>query len=334
MPAPSVDLIFNTFNAYQRTAALKAAVELEVFTAIGEGHDTPAALARHSHASERGLRILCDFLVVDGLLAKSEGCYALSPAAALFLDKRSPAYLGGVAGFLNSRMLMQHFDQLTEAVRKGGTVMNPGGTMAVEHPIWVEFARSMMPLLRPAAEFIAATVKAAEAGPMKVLDIAAGHGLFGITIARQNPQATIYALDWPHVLDVAREHAQAAGLDGRYHTLAGSAFELEFGNGYDLVLLTNFFHHFDPETCRGLMEKVHRCLKPGGRAATLEFVPNDDRVTPPAAAAFSLIMLATTDSGDAYTFAEYDSMFRAAGFARNELHEIPDYPSRLIVSHR
>ena len=75
-------------------------------------------------------------------------------------------------------------------------------------------------------------------------------------------------------------------------------------------------------------------LKPGGKAITLEFVPNDDRVTPPTAAAFSLIMLANTDAGDAYTFSEYEKMFRNAGFAKSTLHPVPEMPQQVIVSEK
>ena len=55
----------------------------------------------------------------------------------------------------------------------------------------------------------------------------------------------------------------------------------------------------------------------GGRAVTLEFVPNEDRISPPDAAGFSLMMLAATPSGDAYTFSELDRMLRNAGFSRS-----------------
>jgi cyclopropane fatty-acyl-phospholipid synthase-like methyltransferase len=107
---------------------------------------------------------------------------------------------------------------------------------------------------------------------------------------------------------------------------------VEFGDGYDLVLLTNFFHHFDRETCVRLMRKAHAALKDGGRAVTLEFVPDDSRVSPPIEAAFALIMLSNTPGGDAYTFAEFDSMFREAGFARSEIHPSP--PQHIIVSYK
>jgi ubiquinone/menaquinone biosynthesis C-methylase UbiE len=324
--------IFQTLNAHQASAALKAAIELDLFTAAAEGHDTAAKLAERCGAAERGVRILCDFLTIMGFFSKEDNRYSLAPDAALFLDRRSPAYVGGVVGFLNRPFMYEAFQNLTECVRRGGTALEEQGSVTAENPIWDDFARSMAAMMRPSAEAIARIVGADSAGPLKVLDIAAGHGVFGITIARHNPQAEIYALDWESVLGVAGENAAAAGVASRFHKMPGSAFKLEFGEGYDLVLLTNFFHHFDRETCTGLMRKVRAALKDEGRAVTLEFVPDEGRVSPPGPASFALIMLASTPKGDAYTFPEFDSMFREAGFPRNEAHASP--PQTIIVSHK
>jgi hypothetical protein len=82
-----------------------------------------------------------------------------------------------------------------------------------------------------------------------------------------------------------------------------------------------------------VLRRVRAALRPGGRALALEFVPNEDRVTPPTDASFSLIMLATTDNGDAYTFAELDRMFRNAGFARSQLREPEPTPMRVVVAY-
>src|SRR5207253_3604413 len=95
---------------------------------------------------------------------------------------------------------------------------------------------------------------------LKILDIAAGHGLYGLAFAKRNPKAEVTAVDWANVLEVAKENAQAAGVSDRYHTRAGSAFDVDYGNGYDLVLLTNFLHHFDPPTCEMLLRKVRSAL--------------------------------------------------------------------------
>jgi SAM-dependent methyltransferase len=272
--------------------------------------------------------------VIHEFLTKQGNQYGLSPDSAVFLDKKSRMYVGGTAGFLLSPPVKQFFDDFTGAVRKGGTVMAGGGTVSYEHPVWKEFARCMIPLMIPPAEAIAGVVNASEGAPMKVLDLAAGHGVFGITIARHNPKASIYAVDWAAVLDIARENATAAGVADRWHSIEGSAFEVEFGRDYDVALITNFHHHFAPSTIETLMRKVHAALKPGGLAVTLEFVPNDDRVTPPDAATFALMMLGTTEEGDAYTFAEYQTMFQNSGFAQNQLHRLENSPEALIVSRR
>jgi SAM-dependent methyltransferase len=156
----------------------------------------------------------------------------------------------------------------------------------------------------------------------------------GIALAQHNLRAEVVAVDWANVLEAAKENARAAGVAGRYRTISGSAFDVEFGKDYDIVLLTNFLHHFDAATCEALLRKVHEALGPDGRAVTLEFVPNEDRVSPPVAASFSLIMLGGTPSGDAYTFSEYERMFRNSGFSSSELHQLPPTFEQVIISHR
>jgi precorrin-6B methylase 2 len=331
---PTPERIFNTLNAYQQTAALRTAIELDVFSAIGAGANTAAAIAAKTGAAERGVRILCDYMTIQGFLSKEQGRYGLTPESALFLDRQSPACLASMTGFLGTARTRSIMDSFTDSVRKGGSVWSEGDNTKPNDEFWVAFARSMAPLTKPSSEFIAGLLRAEESKPMKVLDIAAGHGMYGITVARKNPKAEIVAVDWPAVLQVARQNAQKFGVADRYGVREGSAFETDLGTGYDYVLLTNIFHHFDVPTCEKLMRRVYAALKPGGKAITLEFVPNEDRVTPPTAAAFSLIMLANTDSGDAYTLAEYEKMFRNAGFAKTTLHPVPEMPQQVLVSEK
>ena len=331
---PSPMLFFHTANAYQRTAALKTAIDLELFTAIGQNGASAAGIAQECQAAERGVRILCDYLTVAGFLTKHAGRYGLTPESAMFLDRRSPAYLGGALGFLNSPTIMRAFDYLTDAVRKGGTALPGKGSVDDAHPMWEDFARAMMPLMMMPAQLMAKSISCDPGKKMRVLDVAAGHGIFGIALAQQNPNAEVVALDWPGVLAVAEENARRMGVGDRHSLLPGSAFDLDFGDGYDLVLLTNFLHHFDIPTNEALLKRVHTSLADGGRAVTLEFVVNDDRVSPPETAPFSLVMLASTPSGDAYTFGEYERMFRNAGFTRSELHPLPPSPNQMIMSYK
>ena len=329
---PTPERFFNAINAYQQTEAMRAAVELEIFTAIAEGNVKAATIAKRCQAAERGVRILCDFLTIHGFLTKEADRYALAADSALFLDRHSPAYMGGAIEFLLAPRLREANARLSEAVRRGGTALGEG-TLEPENPDWVKFARAMMPLMQMPAEIMAAELrKGGEA--QKVLDIAAGHGIFGISVAKQNPAAHIYAADWKNVLEVASKNAQVMGVADRYHLLPGSAFEANFGTDYDLVLITNFLHHFDPPTCTTFMRKVHNALKSGGRAAIAELVPNADRISPPTAAAFSMMMLATTPCGDAYTFQQLESISKDAGFTRVELAPPEIGLDRLVIAYR
>ncbi|MEP6569194.1 MAG: class I SAM-dependent methyltransferase [Acidobacteriota bacterium] len=330
---PTPQLFFQTINAYQQTEGLKAAIELEVFTAIGEGNATAPEIAQRCKTSERGMRILCDFLCIIGFLTKDGNRYGLTPDSAVFLDKRSPAYLGGVTEFISSSIITDPFRNLADAVRKGGTTMPEGGTVSHDNPIWVKFARAMAPMMAMPAKLMAELVAPAADSKLKILDIAAGHGLYGIEFAKNNPQASVVALDWPNVLEVAKENAMAAGIGNRFSTIAGSAFDVDYGAGYDLVLLTNFLHHFDPPTNEKLLRKVHAALAEGGRAITLEFIPNDDRISPPEAS-FSIQMLGGTEGGDAYTLAELERMFTNAGFAASEMHPLPPSIQRVVISQK
>jgi ubiquinone/menaquinone biosynthesis C-methylase UbiE len=327
------DIIFETLTAYQRTSALKAAVELDLFSIIGQGHGTAAEIAARSHASERGSRILCDYLVTLGLLHKQNGRYSLPDVSKAFLDRQSPQFMGDIAGFLASSHLMDMFEDSATAVRKGGTVSDQG-SVSPDHPMWVAFARSMMSMMALPANLIAEHMKGRMPPKAKILDVAAGHGVFGVTLAQRYPDAEVVALDWKNVLKVAQENAQRAGVAKRFRTLPGSAFETAFGDGYDLVLLTNFLHHFDAPTNVTLLRKVHKALKPGGHAVSLEFIPNEDRVTPHEPARFSFVMLNSTPSGDAYTYAELESMHRQAGFRSTELKALPPTPQSIVTAQK
>jgi SAM-dependent methyltransferase len=332
-PGPSPALFFDTVNAFQRTEALRTAVELDLFTHLAAGRRTAAEVAHACGAAPRGVRILCDYLTIVGLLRKAGDRYEPTPDAAAFLDRNSPAYLGGALEFLLGSELRECFRELPAAVRKGGTAVSAEGTVSPDNPVWVAFARAMGPVMRLPAELLAGLVGGDAGQPLRVLDVAAGHGLFGIAVARRYPKATVTALDWPGVLAVAAENARAAGVADLHALRPGDAFAIDWGGPYDVVLLTNFLHHFDLPTCGRLAAKARAALAPGGRAVTLEFVPDADRVSPPATAGFALTMLATTAAGDAYTFAEYERVFATAGFARSEFRPLPPTAQQAVVSY-
>jgi ubiquinone/menaquinone biosynthesis C-methylase UbiE len=328
-PGPQPEKLFETLTAYQHTAALNAAIELDLFSAIGDGQHTASALAKRINGSERGERIICDCLVVIGFLTKGEGRYGLTADSVVFLDKKSHAYLGSAKNFLASPVMMEGFKDLATVVRSGHPLADHPFS-GVEHPIWVEFARSMAPLLYLPAQETARLL--ANDSEMKVLDIAAGHGLFGITIAQRNLKAKIVALDFPSVLTVANENARRFAVSDRYSLFPGNAMEIDFGAGFDVVLIPNLLHSLDRASNEILLKKAHGALSPKGRVVVVEFVPNEDRVSPRVPALFALMMLGNNPGGDAYTASEYRAMRHTAGFSEFKVHPLTDTPFTAMVA--
>lgn len=329
-PGASPDKVFETLTAFQQTAALIAAIDLDLFTAIGEGQNTAPALARKLNGTERGVRILCDFLTVIGFLTKSQDRYGLTAESAVFLDKRSQPYLGSAKNFLASPLMKEGFKDLAAVVRLGRPLLDHPFS-ATEHPIWVEFAQSMAPLLYLPAHLTSHLID--NQSQMRVLDVAAGHGIFGITIARRNPKAKIVALDFPQVLTVAQENASRAGVSSRYSLLSGNVLEIELGTGFDVVLVPNLMHSLDRAENDLLLKKIYEALAPKGRVVVVEFAPNEDRISPRIPALFALTMLAN-NTGDAYTISEHRAMLDNAGFSDCEAHPLLPTPFTAIIARK
>ena len=316
--------------AYQKTAAVKAAVGLDLFTHVSDGAVDIDTLAGRTGASPRGLRILCDFLTVHGFVEKSERGYAATPSTRVFLDRRSPNYLGSIIEFHAAPQMCSLFlSDPVAYVRNGGSV--DSGSVAPDHALWRTFAESMEQTMTPIATAIAKDVASWPVKLANILDVAAGHGVFGLAIAKTLPGAQVTAIDWADVLSRARDNAERAGLGASFHTIAGDAFAVDWGSGYDLVLLANFLHHFDQDACIGLLAKAKASLTPGGKVIAVEFVPNEDRVSPPFQAAFAFYMLGSTPRGDAFTAGDLERMGRAAGFSSMSVKPLPRSVESLVL---
>lgn len=336
---PDPGRIIGMMTAFEQTAALSAAIGLGLFSAIAKGAQTVDALSEACAAAPRGVRILSDTLVVYGLLAKDNGLYGLTPDSAAFLDEAQPTYIGAAAQFLASpEKIALYFDDAVGWARRGGPVDQANTTP--DSAVWVDFARGMANFMRPVAERLAETLASVGPADMRVLDIAAGHGLFGIELAKRRLDAHITALDWAAVLQVASKNAQAAGIGDRFETLAGSAFDAELGGPYDLILIPNFLHHFDPPTCVAFLALAAASLsgpqgnRPGGAVAIVEYTPDASRVAPPVPALFALSMLTGTPAGDAYTAEELAQMCRLADLGDVAIAPLPHTQQTLLLARR
>ena len=171
-------------------------------------------------------------------------------------------------------------------------------------------------------------------GPrMKVLDVAIlARSVPGISVARRIREAQITAQDWPNVLEIAQRNANSAGVGDRYHPLPGDIFEVDLDGEYDVILVANLLHHFDPPACIRLLEKLHQSLAEEGRLIVLEFVPDEDRVTPSIPASFALMLLGVTPAGDVYSARQLHEFLSAARFNKPVLVPVPQSPQCLVIS--
>jgi ubiquinone/menaquinone biosynthesis C-methylase UbiE len=316
--------------AYQKTAALTAAIKLDVFTLIGAGTTTSQLLSEKTGTSNRGMRILCDFLSVIGLLKKDGRIYSATPPARRYLDRSSPTWLGSSIDFFAApEMISLVLNDPVSYVKQGGS--SGLANLTPNHPVWVRFAKAMTPIASLTAKRTAAYFATQSELPSTILDVAAGHGLYGIELAKMMPQALVTAVDWANVLAFAHENAKDAGVSNRYRMVAGNAFEVDWGRSFDLVLMANFLHHFGRDECITFLQKVRSSLSNKGRACAIDFVPNEDRVSPPMQAMFAFWMLATTPRGDAYTLSDLNDIAKDAGFSGASGRLLRPTPQTLVV---
>jgi 2-polyprenyl-3-methyl-5-hydroxy-6-metoxy-1,4-benzoquinol methylase len=322
--------VYDLCLSYQKTAALQAAIRLDIFTTIGDQSLSADDIAKQSDASPRGVRILCDFLCVIGLLQKESNIYFLSADAKRLLDRKSPYCLADIIDFYAAPEIVSRvMNDPSAYVRTGGAAGM--ANVSPDNPVWVRFAQAMVPFASVTAKRTAAYIVRRAMNPRRILDVAAGHGLYGIEAAAAVQEAVVTAMDWASVLDVAKRNAASAGVADRYRTIIGNAFEIDWGENYDLILLPNILHHFDRPGCVQLLGRAKKSLNPDGSLFVIDMMPNPDRVSPPEQAAFAFIMLATTPQGDAYTCEDYEAMAKEAGLVLVESRALPPTPQTLMV---
>jgi ubiquinone/menaquinone biosynthesis C-methylase UbiE len=324
-------LLHQMWFSFAPSFVLTAAVELDVFSHIAGGHKTAAEVARAAGASERGTRMLLDALAGLDLLAKRDGSYELGPLAAEYLVRSRPDYIGAV---MESGGMVDCWSRLSDAIRSGKAAREVNQEEEAERffPILI---RSLHVFHRQSARRLAEALGAARTrAGLHALDVACGSGVWGIAIAEADPRSRVTAQDFPNVLDIAREYTQRHGVGAQFDFLPGDLNETDFGeNRYDLALLGHLVHAIGEEASRALFRKLHRALKPGGRVAILDMVPNDERTGPPFPLLFALHMLVITGAGGTYTLAEYARWLEEAGFTKLETAEVGG-PSPAIIAAR
>jgi ubiquinone/menaquinone biosynthesis C-methylase UbiE len=295
------------------------------------GSKTVEEVAAQSGASVRGLRAVMNALAGLGLLTKdAEGRYGLTADSAAFLVSTKPGFLGGVIKH-TSTQLVPKWLRLEEVVRTG----KPAASVNREKvgaEFFHKFVEDIFPMSYPSAQRLAEALVIADAKkPVKVLDLAAGSGVWGIALAQRSLRVTVTAVDWPGVLDVTRKVATRLGVAGRFSFVAGDLATADFGRGHHIATLGHILHSEGERRGRALLKKTFKALAKGGTIAIAEFLVDDARTGPPVSLIFAVNMLVNTDEGDTWSFDEIAGWLREAGFRDPRTIEAPG-PSPLILA--
>ena len=316
---------------YVPPLVLEAAIRHGVFDTLDNGPKTVAEVAQATGASQRGLTAIMNVLVGLGFLAKDQqGRYSNGPESEAFLVSTKPGFMGGIIRH-TSQHLIPKWLSLNEIVVTGQPVaavnQQESGT-----DFFQEFVNDIFPMSYPAAKALARHIDAGNASqPVRVLDLAAGSGVWGIAVAQSSPLVQVTAVDWPGVIPVTQKTVARFGLTEQFSFVEGDLQEADFGSGYDLATLGHILHSEGIERSRALLAKTFAALAPGGAIAIAEFLVNADRTGPVGGLFFAVNMLVNTDCGDTYSFEEISSWLQEAGFTNPRTLEAPG-PSPLILA--
>jgi len=316
-----------SLRAFQESRALLTSIELDVYTAVGEGA-TAAEVAARLGTDPRATEMLLNTLAALGALTKREGVFFNGALAGRFL---------AAGGAVEARPALMHivhmwdrWATLTECVRRGTAVTYQ------EHedrdPRWTEaFIAAMHASALQRAPAVAEAVGLA--GVRRLLDLGGGSGAYAIAFAQACPELEAEILDLPRVVPIAEGHVARAGLSHRVRTRVGDLRKDALGGGWDLILVSAICHMLSPEENQDLLARCHAALAPGGRVVIQDFILEPDKTAPRHAALFSLNMLVGTPAGASYSLPEYAAWLAAAGFAEIR-HVALSGPSALMLARR
>jgi len=315
-----------TMRAFQESRVLLTAVELDLFTAVGDGAPAETAAGRLG-TDARATASLLNALVAIGALTKREEVFHNTDETARFLAASSPDCAR--AGLMHIVHLWETWSTLSGCVRTGTACAEP--VNEARRPEWTRAFIAMMDQRARGEAGQLARAAGAE-GARRMLDLGGGSGIYSIAFARAYPELTGDVFDLPAVTGLTREYIRAAGLAERIGTRDGDMRKDELGSGYDLVLVSAICHMFGPEENQELFARCYRALAPGGRLLMRDFILDPDGTSPKQAALFALNMLVGTPHGSTYTEVQYEAWLKGAGFGRVERLQPPE--TNLMVAWR
>jgi SAM-dependent methyltransferase len=317
--------------AYAPPIVIAAAANNKIFDTLESGSKTVAQVSKATGASERGVGILMNALVGIDLLRKDrQEKYSLTPESEAFLLSGKPGTLAGFFGAILPQLISKWL-QLTGIVQSGRPAVAVNQeTEGTE--FFSQLVENIIPMSYGGAQKLGDHLKLAKAkNEVRVLDLAAGSGIWGIALAQKSPRIRVTAVDWAGMIPTTKRITDKFGVRDRFDFVEGDLLDANFGNGYDVATLGHILHSEGEERSRQLLKKTFRALKSGGAIAIAEWLVNDRRTEPPPSLMFAVQMLVNTERGDTYSFNEIKSWLEEVGFKKVGKLSAPG-PSPLVLA--
>jgi trans-aconitate methyltransferase len=318
------------YEQAQETMAVLALADLGVFEALRAGPMTAAELAKKTGAVERRLGPFLDAVASIGFLERRNTQYALVRGDGDLLDPAGPwatqIGLGGLAGFFGD------LAGTVERLRSGGRLDKAGTGAEVPDEQRHRFLRYMHARVGRAAREVAALLT--EEPVDVVADLGSGAGTYAFEILRRAPRANAVLVDRPNAEPVVAELARAARVEDRAAFVGGDLFDVDFGRGFDLVLLADVLHSYGREANARLIALAADRLVSGGRVAVKDYRIDLERTGPPGGIWFAVTMAICTDEGNVYGPEEVAEWMRAAGLEPAVAHALDESPDSYLLTGR
>ena len=328
-PELSPDGILQLATGAWGAGILATGVIHSIFTYLEAGATTTQDVATQAALSDRGAQVLLDGLVGLGLVDLSDGTYRNSPEASEFLVERKPAYTGGYVKFTFADSA--RWAGMPDAVRTGEPQATDTADV-IENPFWEQLVPAIAVLSVPSALTAADKLGLAKAGPISILDVGGGSGIFSVLWLGMNPQARSTQIDWSSVNQIARSAAAEHGVGDRFGTVDGDFHTVDFGtNEHDVAIYSHMAHQETPTDNIAVFRKFRKALKPGGTLVINDFVMNDDRTGPSYPLIFNSMMLLQTKHGATWRESDYRGWLQEAGFTDVTFEPTPS-PAVLVLA--
>jgi SAM-dependent methyltransferase len=299
-------------ESFFQSSVLFALAKLRIFELIGEADKPLDELARQSGAKPETLARLLNAGVVLNLLETTEGAtYRAAPLArSVLLPGAGEAYLGDwIRNLSYFNLAMADLDQ---AVLKSAPTVDPLTHLGTDAARTREFALAMHDYAaiygRELAHYLDTT------GCRSLLDLGCGPGTYAFYLGMKNPELQLHLLDFPGVLQVAKEVQGRYALPNEVHYVAADALKDEISGQYDLILVSNTLHQLGPDASVALLKRLYKSVKPGGSLVVQARFLRDDRLGDKVPVFLDLLELCITSAGSNHSVAETRGWLEAAGF--------------------